>query len=341
MTIASEITRIQNNIAGAYTALSAKGATLPANQNSANLATTVASVPAGSGETVTATNSSSYDRVSGEKVWLNKSGNNYSIINYASADINSLIGVCKQNIAIGASGSVETLDDGTLVPHLARDFVLGSGITESNIDDASTLLTVPLCDSNGVNTKKGFVVSNVIDMPSTAETNFKFKIKFKITDSGGATPDLTTLSLNLGYMSYDNSTDYPTTGIAPKFSLDNHGSIIGYYPGYSGGVQTSLSVYYASSGILNVDSWLTLSIETNTSSPNAKLTITDANGQTYTNTNANNCWFNSHAVKRVFVGFFTGVDNSTLSAVFDLSECGLFSRDESTTYWTPYKEVEG
>lgn len=45
MTIASEITRIKSNIASAYTALSDKGATMPATQNSANLATTVASIP--------------------------------------------------------------------------------------------------------------------------------------------------------------------------------------------------------------------------------------------------------------------------------------------------------
>lgn len=47
MSIASEITRINNNIAATYTALSAKGATLPATENSANLASTVATVPSG------------------------------------------------------------------------------------------------------------------------------------------------------------------------------------------------------------------------------------------------------------------------------------------------------
>ena len=45
MTIASEITRINNNIAAAYTAASGKGATMPATQNSANLATTIGSLP--------------------------------------------------------------------------------------------------------------------------------------------------------------------------------------------------------------------------------------------------------------------------------------------------------
>lgn len=51
MTIASEITRIQNNIAAAYTAASNKGATLPATENSANLATCIGSISSGGGST--------------------------------------------------------------------------------------------------------------------------------------------------------------------------------------------------------------------------------------------------------------------------------------------------
>ena len=48
MTIASEITRIKTNIAGAYTALEEKGAVLPEVQNSANLAETISSITIGS-----------------------------------------------------------------------------------------------------------------------------------------------------------------------------------------------------------------------------------------------------------------------------------------------------
>lgn len=47
MTIASEITRIQTNIADAYTAASSKGATMPATENSDNLATCIASISGG------------------------------------------------------------------------------------------------------------------------------------------------------------------------------------------------------------------------------------------------------------------------------------------------------
>lgn len=47
MTIASEITRINNNIANAYTACNDKGATMPVTQNSANLATCIDSIQTG------------------------------------------------------------------------------------------------------------------------------------------------------------------------------------------------------------------------------------------------------------------------------------------------------
>lgn len=49
MSIASEITRINNNIASAYTQCQSKGATLPQDQNSDNLATTIASISGGGG----------------------------------------------------------------------------------------------------------------------------------------------------------------------------------------------------------------------------------------------------------------------------------------------------
>lgn len=52
MSIASEITRINTNIAAAYDEAEAKGATMPATENSANLAQTVASIPTGSTPTL-------------------------------------------------------------------------------------------------------------------------------------------------------------------------------------------------------------------------------------------------------------------------------------------------
>ena len=49
MSIASEITRINNNIANAYTQVNSKGGTLPATQNSNNLASAISSIPQSGG----------------------------------------------------------------------------------------------------------------------------------------------------------------------------------------------------------------------------------------------------------------------------------------------------
>ena len=51
MSIASEITRITGNISDAYTAAQAKGATMPATQNSDNLATTISTISGGGVDT--------------------------------------------------------------------------------------------------------------------------------------------------------------------------------------------------------------------------------------------------------------------------------------------------
>lgn len=83
MSIASEITRINGNIASAYTAASNKGATLPATQNSANLATCIASISGGGGGSViTATNTTGAAITAGDKVWITPNGAGYDIVTF-------------------------------------------------------------------------------------------------------------------------------------------------------------------------------------------------------------------------------------------------------------------
>ena len=73
MSIASEITRISGNVADAYTAANAKGATMPVTQNSDNLATTIATIQTGTTPTGT--------------ISITSNGT-HDVTNYATADVN-------------------------------------------------------------------------------------------------------------------------------------------------------------------------------------------------------------------------------------------------------------
>lgn len=96
MTIASEIQRVQTNIANAYTSLEAKGATMPDTKNSANLASTVDSVPLAGDNTIQAfALDDAKNAVEGDKVLLNPAANTMKPI---------------QEIASGATGGAGVMD---------------------------------------------------------------------------------------------------------------------------------------------------------------------------------------------------------------------------------------
>lgn len=74
MSIADQITRIKNNIAASYAECSAKGATLPATENSENLPNTIASITTGGGaggDSITYTNITGATIAKDDKLWIN------------------------------------------------------------------------------------------------------------------------------------------------------------------------------------------------------------------------------------------------------------------------------
>lgn len=104
MTIASEIQRIQTNIANAYDALEAKGATMPATENTDNLVTTIDTISGGGGDIVTATNNTGSSIATGDKVWINESNGSYSIENPSKIISGNIVGNVVINTDYIASG---------------------------------------------------------------------------------------------------------------------------------------------------------------------------------------------------------------------------------------------
>lgn len=339
MTIASEITRIKNNIAGAYTALSAKGATMPATQNSANLATTVASVPAG-GTTLTVTNNSSYNRVIGEKVWLNKSGDDWEIINYGNADIYSITAKCDENIAIGATGSVTLADDGNIINHLARDFVLGGNTTEANVDDAGQLLTY---DFNGTGSEKGcFIISNILDYTPESFDNARVRLTFKLIDlSENQDTDLNALEIYLGYLTNATSTAWNPPD---SYRKGNYQMLSGKFQAEFYDSNTSsqkLQVDKNVGSLLKWNDWMRFTMTYINSYKGSNLYI----GNLATST-SNTTW-GGYGMNRNYgnvLKFFIGLNNAPVGAkfrlIFDLSQCNI-TDSNNVIRWQPYKETEG
>lgn len=339
MTIASEITRIQNNIADTYTALSAKGATMPATQNSANLATTVASVSSG-GTTLTATNNSSYDRVTGEKVWLSKSGDDWEIVDYNSADIYSITAKCDENIAINATGSVTLADDGNVVSHLTRDFVLGGNTTEANVDDAGQLLTY---DFNGTGSETGcFIVSSILDYTPASFDNARVRLTFKLIDlSENQDTDLNALEIYLGYLTSVNSTSWNPPD---SFKKGNYQMLSGKFQAEFYDSNTSpktLQVNKNVGTLLKWNTWLRFGMQYVNSYNGSNLTIKHID-----NTASDTAW-GGYGMDRNHgnvLKFFIGLNNAPVGAkfrlIFDLSQCNI-TDSNNVIRWQPYKSVEG
>jgi hypothetical protein len=93
MSIQSEISRIAGNIASAYTALSAKGATMPSAQNTANLAGAIESIAAGEAMSIETIRAICYVPSDFEKnytqlSYIQSSGTQYIDTNYIPASEN-------------------------------------------------------------------------------------------------------------------------------------------------------------------------------------------------------------------------------------------------------------
>lgn len=339
MTIASEITRINNNISAAYSAAGNKGATLPATQNSANLASTIETI-SGSGTTLTVTNNSSYDRVTGEKVWLSKSGNDWEIVNYGNADIYSITAKCSENIAIGATGDVTLTDDGNVVNHLTRDFVLGGNTTEANVDDAGQLLTY---DFDGTGSETGcFIVSSILDYTPQSFDNARVRLTFKLIDlSENQDTDLNALEIYLGYLTNSTSTSWNPPNSVRK---GNYQMLSGKFQAEFEDNNTSsktLQINKSVGSLLKWNDWMRFTMNYVDSYNGSNLYIGNlANSISDTVWSGYGMDRNHGNVLKFFIGLNSVPVGAKFRLIFDLSQCNI-TDSNNVIRWQPYKETQG
>lgn len=149
MSIASEITRINGNIASAYTAASNKGATLPATQNSANLATCIASISGGGGEEGSGTTDVTLSRFSddnGNEIgthfmnFVDANGNKFKVILLDAQYRGSSTQWCSSNVSItdmplytnlALSNWWESKETATYNTQLILDYCSANNLTSS------------------------------------------------------------------------------------------------------------------------------------------------------------------------------------------------------------------
>lgn len=118
MSIADQITRIKNNIAASYAECRAKGATLPATENSENLPNTIASITTSGGaggDSITYTNITGATIAKDNKLWINTTA---ATTEKASVQLGAtaahVIQTSNPNVAV-TTDKLYTLQDGAYV----------------------------------------------------------------------------------------------------------------------------------------------------------------------------------------------------------------------------------
>lgn len=152
MSIASEITRINNNIASAYSQCQSKGATMPATQNSDNLANTISTISGGGGADLDNYFNRTIDFVStSSSVWSNKLIKKVPTLTIAS-------GITSLEYAFYNLGqSCET--------------IVFEGLDCSGITSLNHMLA---CASSGARPVKTFDLTNITNTTSVNDVSYLF-----------------------------------------------------------------------------------------------------------------------------------------------------------------------
>ena len=234
----------------------------------------VSSVGGGS-TTLTVINNSSVDRQQDEKVWIRQIIGGWEIIDWALADVNSLTAKCDEAIAVGGTGTVSLADDGQVIQHLVRNFSLGAGTQESEIDDASHLFTYNAYASSGTVNK--YLVSGQLDLPATQLNDLLLKVTFKFSP---VDPNAGLIANNIGgsllSTTYRNNISFPTSNYYSYYphiyTSSNDSRIRGAY--HYSSYDYSVALSYGS--VIDFDKWITaILIFKDSYYPKARFNISD------------------------------------------------------------------
>lgn len=297
----------------------------------------VSSVGGGS-TTLTVVNNSSVERFENEKVWIRQIVGGWEIIDWALADVNSLTAKCDSAITVGGTGTVSLADDGQVIQHLVRNFSLGSGAQESDINDASKLFAYNAYSSSDDVNK--YLVSGQLDLPASQLNNLLLKVTFKfspVDPNAGLTAN--NIEGDLLSITYRNSTDFPS---ASSSSYKNYPHILAV----GGGTNQLRGLYHyvydeyinlSYGSIVDFDKWVTALFRfNNNASPKTRFSISDNVGnsdygtESYVTESQGN-------IQRVFIGTRVKLSSNIITTI-DLAKTGLYTADGNTVLWEPYKQ---
>ena len=303
------------------------------------LGTTNAITSTGGGSTtLSVVNNSSVERFENEKVWIRQIVGGWEIIDWASADINSLTGKCDSAIAVGGIGTVSLTDDGVIMTHLVRDFSLGSGVAAGDIDDAIQQFTSGNYShsDNGTHAYRYITSRSLNITTANYRNNMLIKFSYKLVP---VLPETLLSSIASTYIAQltKTSSDSWQNGIQnlPEFAQYNN-----YFREstvYSGTSSDKLEI--PNSNIIDFNKWINVEYKLTNNPVTNKLTISDSLG------NSKSAQDNrTGALGTPLQRFNLGVNvrnnssNPLFDIVFDLSKTGLYTADGSTALWTPYKQ---
>lgn len=274
-------------------------------------------------------NHSSFDRQLGEKVFLNQITGGWEIINYASADINSITAKCLENIAKNSTGMVSLAIDGALVNHEVRDFTLGSNLSESNINDESKLVSTILNQNN-----KHLVGNNI----NYTYNDFRIKFKFKFIPANSEVTTFIPFDMDLFKLNYTDDTSISQTYNLPKFGINYNNYNKNFYCGiYTGG--TPRGPLLPNEEYLVFDNWITMEFLYEYNTKYGTLKISDGLGhydevRTYVGISSS-----YSTIYRCLFGNMFISNQPNVKLVLDLNNIELTTLDGNTIIWKPYKEI--